>query len=44
MAIEDAPDGIGYRLIVVVAVHQHAEDAGDGTLLGAGSGPLQQSR
>src|ERR1039458_5859197 len=35
MAVEDAAHGIRHRLVMVVAVHQHAEDAGDGALLGA---------
>ena len=45
MAVEDAAHGVGDRLVVVVAVDQHGEDAGDGALpLGAGPGPLQQPR
>jgi hypothetical protein len=34
-AIENAPDGVRHGLVVIVTVHQHAENAGDGALLGA---------
>ena len=44
MAVEDAAHGIRHRLVMVVAVHQHAEDAGDGALLGARPRPFQQTR
>jgi hypothetical protein len=41
VAIENASDGIGHRLVVVVSVHQNAENTCDRTLLGAGPGPLE---
>src|SRR5450759_5172298 len=44
MAVEDAAHGIRHRLVMVVAVHQHAENAGDGALLGARPGPFEQAR
>ena len=44
MAVEDAAHGVRHRFVVVVAVHQHAEDAGDGASFRARPGALQQAR
>ena len=43
MAVEDAAHGVGDRLVVVVAVDQYREDAGDrAASFLAGAGALQQ--
>ena len=44
VAVEDAAHRVGDRLIMIVAVDQHAEDAGDGALVGAGAGAFQEPR
>ncbi len=45
VAVEDAAHGVGDRLVVVVAVDQHGEDAGDvAGALDAGAGALEQPR
>ena len=42
MAIQNASDCVRDRLIVVVAVHQHREDAGNGAGADSRTGPLKQ--
>src|SRR5829696_2030927 len=44
VAIENAAHGVGHRLVVVVALDQHGEKAGDGPLPGARPGPLEKAR
>ncbi len=41
VAVENAAHRVGDRLVMIVAVDQHREDAGDGALLGAGPGAFQ---
>ena len=41
VAVQDGPGGVGDGFVVVVAVHQHGVDAGDGAGFG-GAGALQQ--
>ena len=45
VAVEDAADGVGDRLVVVVAVDQHGEEPGDAASRpDAGAGALEQAR
>jgi hypothetical protein len=44
MAVEDAAHGVGDRLVMVVAIDQNGEDAGDCALLGAVTGPSEEPR
>ena len=44
MAVEDAAHRVGDRLVVIVALDQHGEEAGDAALAGAGAGALQELR
>ena len=41
--VQDRADRVGHRVVHVVRLHQHGEQAGDGALL-AGAGPLEQLR
>ena len=44
MAIEDSAHRVGDRLVVVVALDQDGEDAGDGAFTRPGAGALQEPR
>ena len=44
MAVENAAHSVRHRLFMVVAIHQHAENAGNGAFLGPGPGALKKAR